>query len=224
MANDEEPQGKPRKGRETDVEAIHRQLLRESREPEEGAERVPRWLWVLAVLAIFWGGYYLGRFGGTFSTDTHISLREAPGDPVPTGDALPEVPPEEIDGQAVFARHCATCHQADGQGIPGTFPPLVGSEHVVGDPGILVRILLHGMQGPVVVAGVEYDGVMPGWQAQLSVHEIAAVATYIRQMDTNEAPPVDADAVTSVQQETETRTEPWTVEELERSEASDETE
>jgi len=87
----------------------------------------------------------------------------------------------EVDGAQVYAANCASCHQANGAGIPGAFPPVAGhaSELVVSqDRDYLVEVMLYGLQGPIQVAGAAYNGVMPGW-SQLSDAQLAAVTNYI---------------------------------------------
>lgn len=88
------------------------------------------------------------------------------------GGALP-------DGEAIFAS-CASCHQANGQGIPGAFPPLAGHapELYAASREYLPTVLLYGLQGQIEVEGQTYNGVMPAW-AQLSDAEIAAVLNYV---------------------------------------------
>lgn len=117
-------------------------------------------------------------------------------------------------GQAEYAV-CATCHQQNGQGIAGTYPPLTGSEYVTGDPQRQIAIILHGLQGPITVEGQQYNSLMPGWGAQLSDEQIAAIATYERSSWGNSASAVTADQVAKVRSATSGRTEPWTVETLE---------
>ena len=56
-----------------DVERIHRAILREPHDPIEGLERPPWFFTAAILLALFWGGWYLGRYGGTFDTTTHIA-------------------------------------------------------------------------------------------------------------------------------------------------------
>ena len=91
--------------------------------------------------------------------------------------------PAEADGGAVYGAQCAACHQANGQGVPGAFPPLAG-EHLVALAGsddgraYLVRALLYGVQGPLTIAGTTYDGMMPAFP-QLSDDEVAAVLNHL---------------------------------------------
>jgi mono/diheme cytochrome c family protein len=87
----------------------------------------------------------------------------------------------QADGAKLYAQ-CAACHQANGQGIPGAFPPLAG--HVAdilskaGGREYLIRVLLWGLQGQIEVKGMKYNGVMPGY-AQWKDEEIAAVLNHI---------------------------------------------
>lgn len=86
-----------------------------------------------------------------------------------------------VGGEAVYASNCASCHQADGSGIRGTFPPVAGhASHLVVDIGrdYIVDLLLYGLQGEIEVDGVSYDGEMPAW-TQLSDQQLADVANYI---------------------------------------------
>ena len=87
-------------------------------------------------------------------------------------------------GAEVYRReaHCITCHQADGQGLPAAqFPSIAKSPWVNGDPKRLVRIILHGLMGPIEVNGTQYPGQVPMTAFKgLSDREIAGVATYVR--------------------------------------------
>lgn len=102
-------------------------------------------------------------------------------DDVGEGDA--EEAASDVDGEAVYASNCVACHQANGQGVPGAFPPLAGghaAELLAADGGrdYLIATLLYGLQGSISVAGQSYDGQMPAW-GQLSDGEIAAVLDYV---------------------------------------------
>jgi len=82
------------------------------------------------------------------------------------------------EGKKVYS-NCIACHQASGLGIPGQFPPLVGSEWVDGGSERLGAILLHGINGPFKVAGQTYNGLMPAWNS-LSDEKLAQVLTYTK--------------------------------------------
>ena len=78
-------------------------------------------------------------------------------------------------GETVYQTVCLACHQADGKGLPGAFPPLAGSDYLLGDKERAVGVVLRGLEGEVVVNGVKYNSVMPA-MTQLSDKEIADVA------------------------------------------------
>ncbi len=85
---------------------------------------------------------------------------------------------EEIKaGEAVYQTVCMACHQTDGKGIAGAFPPLAGSDYLLGNKERAVGVVLRGLEGEVIVNGVKYNSVMPA-MTQLSDTEIAAVITY----------------------------------------------
>ncbi|UCH27858.1 MAG: cytochrome c [Trueperaceae bacterium] len=84
-----------------------------------------------------------------------------------------------VDGETVYA-NCLACHQAEGQGLPGVFPPLAGHAPSLyrADRDQLPLTILYGLQGTIEVSGQSYTGLMPQWP-QLSDEEIAAVLNYI---------------------------------------------
>ena len=101
-------------------------------------------------------------------------------------------------GKPVYDTRCAQCHQANGQGIPGSFPSLTQTEWVLGDKGRLVRLLLNGMQGPLEVEGEVYNGIMILPPPALTDEQVAAVLTYVRQHFGNHAEAVTPDEVATV--------------------------
>ena len=122
------------------------------------------------------------------------------------------------DGEAIYMTRCMSCHQTDGAGIAGVFPPLNETEWVVGDKGRLIRIVLDGMMGETEVQGVVYSGAMPPWKTFLSDEEVAAVLTYIRNAWDNEASAVTPQEVGLVRKATKDRTSAWSAEELKKKE------
>src|SRR5690606_34990062 len=97
-------------------------------------------------------------------------------------------------------------------------PPIRGSEWVVGDEERLIRIVIHGLEGSLEVAGKRYAErdilpVMPG-HSTLDDQTVAAILTYIRNEWDNQAPPVQPRTVGQIRITTAARTLPWTVEEL----------
>lgn len=117
-------------------------------------------------------------------------------------------------GKPVYLANCATCHQPNGGGVPGAFPPLAHSEWVNGTEERIIRIVLHGLQGPIKVAGNDYNNVMAPLGAVLKDEQIANVLSYIRQEWGNTAPEVLPETVAKVRAETASRSGYWTAEEL----------
>jgi nitrite reductase (NO-forming) len=81
-------------------------------------------------------------------------------------------------GQALFAGTCSVCHQANGAGLAGVFPPLAKSDFLTGDAKRNIQTVLHGLNGKVVVNGTEYNSVMPPMN-QLNDDEVAHILTYV---------------------------------------------
>lgn len=81
-------------------------------------------------------------------------------------------------GEAAYLANCAACHQPNGQGLPGAFPPLAGSDFLQGDRKQVMAAALFGLSGPITVNGVEYNGVMPSL-GHLTDADLAAALTYV---------------------------------------------
>jgi nitrite reductase (NO-forming) len=73
---------------------------------------------------------------------------------------------------------CSVCHQNNGQGLPGVFPPLAQSDYLLADQRRAIEIVLNGLSGPVTVNGTQYNSVMPP-MSQLNDDEIANILTYV---------------------------------------------
>lgn len=82
-------------------------------------------------------------------------------------------------GEKVYGEICAACHQADGMGQPGVYPPLAGAGEFYGEPRKQAGIVVKGLNGPITVKGQSFNGAMPA-QGHLSDYEIAAVTTFVR--------------------------------------------
>lgn len=120
--------------------------------------------------------------------------------PTETAAAVAENGAEANDGAKVYATNCASCHQANGQGVEGTFPPLAGNPVVVGDPATVIHVLKYGLSGKINVEGQAYNGMMPAWAQQLTDADIASVITYIRSSWGNKASAVTASDVAALAQ------------------------
>lgn len=100
-----------------------------------------------------------------------------------------------LDGAALYASNCAACHQPDGSGLTGAFPPLAGSPIVNGDDlQLYIEIILYGYD-----SRPEY-GMMVGFGDVLSDAEIAAIATHERSSWGNNAPEVTEEDVRKVRE------------------------
>lgn len=192
-----------------DVLALHQAAIREMGDPRDGFAPTPVWLLFFFFGLAAWGGAYLVTHSGGWRADVY-------DDKPFTGGQKAAPAEQKFDAMAVGSRtfnRCTQCHQGDAKGIPGTYPPLAGSEWVQGRKEVLVRILLHGLEGDVHVAGSNYNGQMPSW-SKLNDRQIAGVATYIRGSFGNSASAVSPDEVAVIRQETKDRTGSWRAEEL----------
>jgi mono/diheme cytochrome c family protein len=82
-------------------------------------------------------------------------------------------------GEQVYTQVCAACHQANGEGVSGQFPPLAGAGEFYGPAQRHAWIVINGLSGEIVVKGTTYNAAMPA-QGALSDYEIAAAITYER--------------------------------------------
>ena len=88
-------------------------------------------------------------------------------------------PPDPAAGKQAYEANCAACHQPDGKGLAGAFPPLAASDWLQGKtPAQVAATVLEGLQGEIVVNGVTYNSLMPA-QSHLSDADIAAITTYV---------------------------------------------
>lgn len=131
----------------------------------------------------------------------------------------PVLDPQYELGSMLYVKACAPCHQISGQGTPGVYPPLAGSDWVrAPGPERIIRLVLHGMQGPVTVNGSEYNNIMIPWRETLKDEEIAAVLTFIRGCAEwgNTAPPVSPAKVAEIRKMESSRDLPWSADELQK--------
>ena len=80
-------------------------------------------------------------------------------------------------GRRVFLMACFACHQPDGRGLPGVFPPLAGSDYLKADKARVIRTPMKGLTGPIVVNGKTYNSIMPA--QPFNDRQIADVLTYV---------------------------------------------
>jgi len=107
-------------------------------------------------------------------------------------------PASASDGATVYLANCSSCHQTNGNGVPGAFPPLAANPLVTGNAVAVIAIVKNGLEGRIVVNGQAYSGIMPRWSGVLSDQQIAAVISYIRSAWKNGASGVSLSDVQSV--------------------------
>lgn len=141
-----------------------------------------------------------------------------PGRPTPPGVPPPPRPLTDAErasfvrGRAIYASSCAACHRPSGRGAPGLAPPLRDSRWVLGEPDVLVRIVVDGLTGPIDVAGERWDIAMPS--LPFSDRDAADVATYVRREWGHGADPVTPEDVARIRAADDGRHGPWTADEL----------
>jgi mono/diheme cytochrome c family protein len=166
---------------------------------------------------IFFAGTYLNRYSGMFDPQIYDENAHPTG-----GAAAPVAVDPVVAGQKFYNNNaCNTCHLVNGLGQPGAIPPLVASEWVTGSEERVIRIVLHGLQGPITVKGQPYNSAMPafgrvaGSGFNWNDDRIAAVLTYIRQEWGNQAGPITTEMVAAIRAKDGDR-KPWTAAELEQ--------
>jgi mono/diheme cytochrome c family protein len=156
-------------------------------------------LFLMSGLVLF-AGTYLNRYAVHYSSLVYNENEKS----IPGAAVAAKVDPLVL-GKIQFNAVCVTCHQATGQGIPGTYPPLAGSEWVKGPADRVIRIVLYGLKGDIHVEGHDFNaaampvfGQVSGSAYNWSDDKIAAVLTYVRHEWGNDADPVSVDEVAAV--------------------------
>lgn len=137
-------------------------------------------------------------------------------DPPPAKTVVAQSPPLTADeqkrfaaGKAVYEATCLACHQPHGMGLEGLAPPLVGSEWILGPEKRLVRIVMHGVRGPIRVKKQTFELDMPALGV-LEDEQIADVLTYVRREWGHSATTVPTSTVKKIREETAKREDAWT--------------
>lgn len=173
---------------------------------------VPTWGWVLVIMFVAFGLYYgiqhwnppadgyafssgqAGAAAGSVAGGPTSAGRAAQGGAAAGGDPA-AVAFDREHGASVYGSFCAACHQANGQGMPGVFPPIAGDPVVTADDATEhITIVLGGLLGKEI-DGVAYASPMPAFGDQLDDDQIAAVINYQRTSFGNDAPLVTAGEV-----------------------------
>jgi len=122
--------------------------------------------------------------------------------PAPAAEKVPSKPDPKLvqAGQAIYLDNCSACHRSNGEGTPGTFPPLKGDATAQDrDPTTIIRVILDGAHA-VATDAHPTPLSMPAFDWKLSDEQIAAVANYVRSTWGNAASTVSASDVQSMRQ------------------------
>lgn len=192
------------------IQQIHAQLQRQKPEKKDGYSALPLVVLGMMCTAAFFGSIYMVHNSVRFDplvVNEHAK-REKPGATGPVALTRAQL------GKRVYTSTCMACHQASGMGVPGQYPPLAGSDWVTGSEERMIRIVLHGLNGPITVSGQEYNNVMAPLGAVLKDEQIANVLSYVRSEWGNSAPEVQPETVSKVRAETAAHTGYWTAPDL----------
>lgn len=102
-------------------------------------------------------------------------------------------------GEETYNDYCIVCHMDKGQGLPGAFPPLAGSDYLLDKTDAAIRAVKYGQQGEIMVNGTVYNGIMT--PLYLDDEEVVDVMNFVLNSWDNKAPMVTLDRVQSVEQE-----------------------
>jgi len=151
------------------------------------------------VLLLAFGAFFMNACS---SADNESSVQEATSDTAvhtaevaqgAVGDVLAK-------GEQVFLGNCAACHQPTGVGLAGAFPPLAGSDFLLGERKAVLSAALFGLSGPITVNGKDYNGVMPS-MGYLSDEDLAAALSYVFTSWGNTGSAVSVEEVAALREE-----------------------
>jgi mono/diheme cytochrome c family protein len=163
---------------------------REKTVRENGMEAVSLWLVLISAIVVLAAGAVMGQ-GGSFFGYSELVKEGYMRTPSPVPQDAPKLPIAALslfqkEGEKIYGA-CVACHQNSGLGQTGQFPPLAGSEWVLGNTEALSMIIHNGVAGKIEVAGTQYNGNMSAFGANLNAKELAALMTYIRTSWGNDA-------------------------------------
>lgn len=197
MSEDPRPEAPPDPAVASDERLMrdHEQALRDWGRPWPLSAGVGAALAALAIASAAYLSRYTGRFSALIYDENAVPSK---------GEYVIKVDPV-VMGMRYYKAECVACHRTQGEGSPGIYPPLAGSEWVNGPAGRVIRIVVYGLRGKVHVAGGEFNAsTMPVYGRILnsghnwSDKRIAAVLTYIRQDWGNTAGPISEEEVAAV--------------------------
>jgi len=186
----------------------------EAPEPTVKKDRFPVLVLVITGVLLYLGMGFLAERAGGFNKEVY--------EPYPSFKMVEAIQPgaggaDPIkDGKKVYdGKGCIACHQGSGAGVPGQFPPLAGSDWVQAEGSErIVRLVLHGVAGPMTVNGTAFNGAMPPWKGVLTDKEIADAISYIRNAWGNKGSIVTEAEVKKISDKEGARGTPWAPSEL----------
>ena len=186
-------------------------------EPVAGPSAVPIWLILLLGLLLYWGMNYVNDHGGWFNAQVYEPFRSyeevAQCHPHnPEGDYL-------ALGEATFKASCIACHQANGAGKEGQFPPLAGSDWLLAPSATRIgRIVLRGLNGSLRVEAngklVNLNAAMAPLGDSYDDEHLAAALTYVRQQWGNNAAKITPEEIKAIRAAVGSHPGPFTPDEL----------
>jgi mono/diheme cytochrome c family protein len=195
----------------SNVARMHAAAAREKGEP--AAKPTPISLSVVAAIAAvaILAGSYRGANSGDDLAGANVkgynyplNFKGLPPVVIPEPDPIELHQPQNwiAVGKGVYGTQCGACHQATGEGMPGQYPPLKGSEFVVKGEKRLAAILLHGITGALTVNGKPFNGTMePIGTQKLNDVSLAQVLSYIRNDWSNQASVIYEDQIKALKKE-----------------------
>src|SRR5438132_4119650 len=116
----------------------------------------------------------------------------------------PDTDKQIARGKLLYIQSCIVCHQANGQGTPGTFPPLAKSDFLGANRERVIKGLCEGLSGTITVNGAVYNGFMP--PAVLNDQQLADVLTFVLNSWGNDGSVISADEVKRLREQTQFKT------------------
>jgi len=157
-----------------------------------------------ANLSLFSGKQKDTLFAGEAVVSSVAPKAAAPATVSPTGlitaNTMPINGPQMDLGKAVYQQTCFVCHQPDGRGVGNQIPPLAGSDFLLGDKSQVIRTVIQGRTGEVMVNGKKFNGLMIPLGSNLTDAQIANVLTYTRNTWGNAGSAVTPEEVHAVRQ------------------------
>ena len=188
-------------------------------EPTAGPATVPIWLLVALGVLCYWGSVYLDGHGGGFNREVFEPFTSY----AEVSNSLPSNPEGKFMamGEDMFKKTCSLCHQLNGMGKEGQFPPLAGSDWLLAaGPGRIGRIVLNGLSGPIrVEAGgkiVSLNAAMAplGVGTDYTDEQLAAALSYVRKQWGNNAAKIAPDEIKAIRAASKAHPGPWSPDEL----------